>query len=74
MGSEDSLKIYLLIQMVSCNNRSNLISAKIRHGPGNVLKEGYRSVLIVDERSERIYNASLQNFVSKYNLFRFEFE
>ena len=71
MGSIDSLKFSLLIQ---CNFETNLISAKIRHGPGNILKEGDRSVLIVDERSERIDNASLQNLVSKYKLLRFEFQ
>ena len=74
MGSKDSLKISLLIQIVKCNYRLNLISAKIRHGPGNVLKEGDRSVFIVDERSKRINHASLQNLVSKHKRFRFELE
>ena len=53
--------------------KSNLLSAKNRHDPANKFNL-HRSVLIVDERSERIDNASLQNLVSKYNLFRFEFE
>ena len=70
MEQLNCIKIKQKFLLRQSNFKSNLMSAKIRHGPNYP----ERSFLIVDERSERIDNASLQNLVSKYKLLRFEFQ